>query len=244
MKELEKIGICQDGTLRVHNWQNDEQKGMQYVETMYPIAGTVSQIPYRSLRRESKFMILIDKNAVTNDNIIVVPHKGKYGKLEREIEELVQTLHPEYVTTSVHNLRNFWAKGIDSFEAIEAGVHILCIVCLIICGMSIYSSISLDTRTRRKEMAIRKVNGAQRGDIALLFGRLYIVLLAVGTLVTVPTALLLNDTVFTNMVENVPSPVLPILFGCLFTYLLVLCIVGWHILHIARVNPVEYIAKE
>ena len=188
-------------------------------------------------------MIRLDTSIDWWNEAIIVPKKGKYQRLKDKTEELVQTLHPEDVEIPVYNLRQR-RSDLESFEAIEAGVHILCIVCLIICAMSIYSSISLDTRTRRKEMAIRKVNGAQRGNIALLFGRLYIILLAVGTLVTVPTALFFNDTVFTNMVEKVPSPVLPILCGCLCTYLLVLCIVGWHILHIARVNPVEYIAKE
>ena len=244
MKELEEIGICQDGTLKTVEYLYDNQEGWHFAETVYPIAGTVSRIPYRGEKWSSRFMIRVDKNIDGWNEAIIVPKKGEYQRLKDKTEELMQTLHPEDVEIPISNFRNFWAKGIDSFETIETGVHILCIVCLIICGMSIYSSISLDTRTRRKEMAIRKVNGAQRGDIALLFGRLYIVLLAVGTLVTVPTALLLNDTVFTNMVENVPSPVLPILCGSLLTYLLVLCIVGWHILHIARVNPVEYIAKE
>ncbi len=243
MKEFEEIGICQDGTLRTEEYRCYGDEGWHNKETAYPIAGTVSHMPYCLLKWQSKFMIRLDTSIDWWNEAIIVPKKGKYQRLKDKTEELVQTLHTEDVEIPVYNLRQR-RSDLESFEAIEAGVHILCIVCLIICAMSIYSSISLDTRTRRKEMAIRKVNGAQRGDIALLFGRLYIILLAVGTLVTVPTALFFNDTVFTNMVEKVPSPVLPILCGSLLTYLLVLCIVGWHILHIARVNPVEYIAKE
>ena len=44
------------------------------------------------------------------------------------------------------------------------------------------SAITLDTHSRQKEVAIRKINGAGPRVIALLFGRLYIRLLVVAAI--------------------------------------------------------------
>ena len=233
-KYLKRAGLAEQGMLRF--WGEDN---------MFPVVGTVGDMPYEARTFNNGFpLYIIRKDVQGMDKMIVVPKKGAYKKVKSEIEDLIQKLHPEFVEESVANLHDSLSLGMNVLRGMVAGARILCIVCLIICGMSIYSSISLDTRTRRKEMAIRKVNGAQKSDIALLFGRLYIVLLAVATIVAVPVAILFNRMCANWVDVHVDTPVLLLLCGCLFTYLLVLCIVGWHILHIARVNPVEYIAKE
>ena len=232
-EDMKRAGLGEQGTIRF--WEEDD---------VYPIAGTVGDMPYMFTGTRAFPLYVIQKDAQDISEMIVVPKKGAYKKAKREVEELIQKLHPEFVDQNVVNLHENLSKDVNLFQNMMVGARILCIVCLIISAMSIYSSISLDTRTRRKEMAIRKVNGAQKSDIALLFGRLYIVLLAVGTLVAVPVAILFNRLCANWFIVHVDPPVLSILCGCLFTYLLVLCIVGWHILHIARVNPVEYITKE
>ncbi len=53
------------------------------------------------------------------------------------------------------------------------------IVSIIITLLGVYSSITLDTERRQKEVAIRKVNGAGMSHIIWLFARLYITLLMV-----------------------------------------------------------------
>ena len=53
------------------------------------------------------------------------------------------------------------------------------IVSIIITLLGVYSSITLDTERRQKEVAIRKVNGAGMSHIIWLFTRLYITLLMV-----------------------------------------------------------------
>ncbi|MCF2583568.1 ABC transporter permease, partial [Bacteroides caecigallinarum] len=55
-------------------------------------------------------------------------------------------------------------------------VLFMSIIALIISVLGIYSAITLDTEYRRKEMAIRKINGAGVRQIVLIFARLYIVL--------------------------------------------------------------------
>ncbi|MDR1339061.1 MAG: ABC transporter permease, partial [Prevotellaceae bacterium] len=54
--------------------------------------------------------------------------------------------------------------------------------------IGIYSLVSLTVEQRRKEIAIRKINGAEIRDILALFLRNYILLVVAGNLFALPVA--------------------------------------------------------
>ena len=149
------------------------------------------------------------------------------------------------------NLRDSMDSDILFFEAMQRTSWILSGVCLVICLMGIWSTIALDTRSRQKEVALRKIHGAKRGDIVLLFGRLYQWLIAVATIVSTPLIILFNTllkdwargSISSTMAEQL-SPVLPILASLILTALVIVLIVGHHILQVMKVNPAEMIVKE
>ena len=60
-------------------------------------------------------------------------------------------------------------------------------VSLIITLLGVYSAITLDTERRQKEVAIRKVNGADWKQIILLFARIKIYLLAFSAIIPFPS---------------------------------------------------------
>ena len=55
-----------------------------------------------------------------------------------------------------------------------------CAICVLICVFGFVSLVSLTCEERRKEIAIRKVNGATAGDIPAMFAKEYFVLLMIG----------------------------------------------------------------
>ena len=128
---------------------------------------------------------------------------------------------------------------------------ILSSICLVICLMGIWSTIALDTRSRQKEVALRKIHGAKRWDIILLFGRLYLWLIGIAAIISTPLILLFNTLLkdwarngFINGMAERLSPTLPILGALLLTALVILLIVGYHLHQVLRVKPAEMIAKE
>ena len=124
---------------------------------------------------------------------------------------------------------------------------ILGAVSIIICAMSIYSTIALDTRSRRKEVAIRKVHGAMRRDIYRLFGRLYFILIVLALFIAIPGAILFNqmmDGIMQGSVDATLSPVIPCILGSLVIIILIALIVGWHIRKVMKVECDEMIVKE
>ena len=117
--------------------------------------------------------------------------------------------------------------------------------------MSIYSTIALDTRSRQKEVAVRKVCGAKSRNIYRLFGRVYLLIVVLSLLIAIPVAALFHRIMFSE--DMMPpqawkgadtSPLIPCLAGSLIVIVLIAAIVLWNIRIVMRTNPSEIIAKE
>ena len=220
-----------------------------YDGRLLPVYGTYPSIPYSGMKSQHISIAIISPESDRNyDQYILVPEKGRYQDLFSEACYLYDRFNPELVDTEVYNLRDNQGAEVTILDAMRGGSFILSGICLIICAMSIYSTLLLNIRARRKEVAIRKVNGAKRRDVALLFGKLYIVLASVCIIISVPIGLLFNSLVIQMgdgfITPQSLSPLLPIAGGCIFTLLLMAVTVWGNISRIMRLNPAEYLAKE
>ena len=160
------------------------------------------------------------------------------------IEKIRQEVLPENISCQIHTFQ-------DDLYEMQAMEYILkniilffAIVSIIITLLGVYSSITLDTERRQKEVAIRKVNGAGIRHIIWLFARLYIILLVV-------TAAISFSLVY--MVLQLWKEVYTVFFNCGFWFwtgifvsvaMITALTIWFRILKIARINPVESIKNE
>lgn len=123
-------------------------------------------------------------------------------------------------------------------------VLFMAVVALIISLLGIYSAITLDTEHRRKEMAIRKINGAGTWQIVLLFARLYLVLVLTTAVVAFPIVDFLLDELRGTYHSFIDTGFL--FYGgiLLFVGLLITLAVYARIRDISRINPAEIIRSE
>ena len=176
------------------------------------------------------------------------PRKGKYNALMADAQEVVNRLSPEVVDSNVFNLRDKVGAEVTILDAMRGGSLILSGICLVICAMSLYSTLLLSVRARRKEVAIRKVNGARRADVAMMFGRLYILIAVISIVISLPVAILFNNAVINmsdgDLTAQDISPWLSVAGGVIFMLTVILVTVWGNIKGIMRLNPVEYMEKE
>ncbi len=225
------------------------------VNSTYPIAGTFDKTLLRSRDAEGQHtLVIIDPDLLNQtDKLMLLAKEGRYDAMMRDIDATIQRMEPRIVEKFVHNQMDYAMSdmGLNIVMAMRHAGWILSAVALLVCSMSVYSTIALDTRARRKEMAIRKINGAKRGDIARIFVRLYVLCLSLAIVVAVPLSYMFNGMVREYIapyycVESIVSPsVVPSLAGgILLVVLTVALIVGWQVHGIMRVNPASIIAKE
>ena len=240
---LRSVGVALNGTLTLRRF------GPIGADLVLPIAGTISYMPYE--RRQLSIAVCPAITDAMATDFVLVPRKGEYDRMMRETNAVIEQVVPTIVQPMTHNFHDYCSAALSVVNVMRFVSTILGVVSIVICAMSIYSTIALDTRSRRKEVAVRKVCGAKSGDIYRLFGRVYLLIVSMALLVALPVAVLFNDIMFSAEDLNDDtwsgadmSPLWACLMGALLIVALIVAIVGWNIRCIMRTNPAEIIAKE
>ena len=198
--------------------------------------------PHKSIN-ESREVIRTVFNDVTNTWAIEL----------KETKEAIVKAHYPYAKEDANlsldeawSLYDYLDDNNNTWNNIGFMAWIVAIITLIITLLGVYSAISIDTTRRRKEMALRKINGAVTAQIALLFARLYMKLFAISSVVSIPlSAFIIKGMILNGRYDK--GAVYAIIF-----YLFVLAImvafvaltIGFKIRRIARENPADVIKSE
>lgn len=212
----------------------------------YQIAGTFQSIPYEgSIKTDIYSFIVIDPKEVYGaTHYILVAKPGEYKEMQVAVDRMIQKLEPAVVKPMSSNLRDYMAMEMLAMEILQNIAWILAIVSLAICLISIFSTVMLDTQTRKKEVAIRKVNGALTKDITKLFGRTYLVITLIAMVFAV-VAMLLFHIVLGQMFEMVEiNPAFPISLSVVIVIGFIAAIIACQVRKIMKVDPSEILAKE
>lgn len=212
----------------------------------YQIAGTFQSIPYEgSMKTDIYSFIVIDPKEVYGaTHYILVAKPGEYKEMQVAVDRMIQKLEPAVVKPMSSNLRDYMVIEMLALEILQNIAWILAIVSLVICLISIFSTVMLDTQTRKKEVAIRKVNGALTKDITQLFGRTYLVITLIAMVFAV-VAMLLFHIVLGQMFEMVEiNPAFPIILSVVIVVGFIAAIIACQVRKIMKVDPSEILAKE
>ena len=202
---------------------------------------------------------LFDENAVDEDFFVgsvffpdsyvatyyIRVNESTSGKefLEK-LTEVCRRFVPETLPLNLHLLPDD-SEVKDVIGLMRSGLLILVVISLLLVVLSIYSSISLDTLERQKEVAIRKINGAKPADIFLLFARMYLVIFAVTYVLAVSLLMIIGIQAFEydTRIEFVRSWEWPVQLFVLTAALLAV-VTGWKIRQVMRLNPAEVVKTE
>lgn len=212
----------------------------------YQIAGMFQSIPYEGSRKTDiySFIVIDPKEVYGATHYILVAKPGEYKEMQVAVDRMIQKLEPAVVKPMSSNLRDYMAREMFALEILQNIAWILAIVSLAICLISIFSTVMLDTQTRKKEVAIRKVNGALTKDIAKLFGRTYLVI-TLTAMVFAVVAMLLFHIVLSQMFNMVEiNPVFPIILSIVIVIGFIAAIIACQVRKIMKVDPSEILAKE
>lgn len=212
----------------------------------YQIAGTFQSIPYQgSFKIDIYSFIVIDpKEAYGATHYILVAKPGEYKEMQVAVDRMIQKLEPAVVKPMSSNLRDYMARSMFALEILQNIAWILAIVSLAICLISIFSTVMLDTQTRKKEVAIRKVNGALTKDITKLFGRTYLVITLIAMVFAV-VAVLLFHIVLSQTFDMVEiNPAFPISLSVVLVIGFIAAIIACQVRKIMKVDPSEILVKE
>ena len=180
-------------------------------------------------------------------NVILKAKTGEYKQAERELAGLYREQGRYTLARApIDNLYNVCFQQLRMLDLVLQLMFIMTVVAILCIVLTLYSSASLDTRGRQKEVAIRKAHGADTRQILWLFAGPYVWQLIVSSLIT-----LLICTPFVYAItkphfdyETAKEFIVPYLTSILAVALVTLLTVGYKIYRVSQLNPATIIKKE
>ena len=169
--------------------------------------------------------------------------EGTWDACRTAIEQLCRKEAPDKEMTLV-NEEESYNKYLQSEAMLARLLAFASLVCMLVAIFGIYSLVTLTCEQRRKEIAIRKVNGATVRNILSLFYREYIVLLLLAALPAFPLAYILVKHWIETYTRQMPIPIAPALGVFLVLLLVVGLSISWRVWRAAHENPAEVIKRE
>ncbi len=161
----------------------------------------------------------------------------------RRITEICRNYVPTTLPLEVRSLADNKQTLMGSMYMTQVAMAILAIVSILLVILSIYSAISMDTVSRQKEIAIRKINGATPWIIAGIFGKAYLVIFLLAFAVAYPLVRLMLLSINDDVVKCIQGWD----WGIVIFFsvaLMVFLTTAYKIYRIMHINPAEIIKNE
>jgi len=97
---------------------------------------------------------------------------------------------------------------------------------------------------RNKEIAVRKVLGANAGNIILLFVKEYAVLIIIANIVAWPLAYLITERLLQNFAYRIEQSIFPYLIVLVFITVIAFVLIAMQCFKAAVANPVKSLRTE
>ena len=181
--------------------------------------------------------------SIGKGQILIKFHDGKWKELKNRIDSMFSREYPE-VRYRLYNTEEEYAGYLKSEDALIKLLSFVAMVCVLIAAFGIFSLITLSCEQRRKEIAVRKVNGATIRDILIMFVKEYMLLVVIAGVIAFPVGYVLMKRWLENYVEQtvISAWIYFAIFGGIM--IVIFACIGWRVWQAARQNPAEVIKSE
>ncbi len=242
--------IINESLARRMGWSPQEAIGKHIIQSYitYTIVGVVKDCHYGAPTLpipHTGFLVGEQMGLMQRSAGILFKYKeGTWNECRKALEHLYQTeCSPENILR-LNSEEEVYNNYLRSEEMLTRLLSFASLVCILTVMFGIYSLVILTCEQRRKEIAIRKVNGATVWSILFLFFREYLIMLCIAALFAFPITYVIIKQWILNYVRQVsisPLPFILILIGLALT---VIAGISWRVWKAANENPAEVIKNE
>jgi ABC-type antimicrobial peptide transport system permease subunit len=246
--------LINESAAKVFGWDNPVGKTLVYkfstingpgafkyivkgvIKNVYNNSSTipVNPIMYRYDRETPTFSVLFKYS------------EGTWKTCREKIDRLLREKYPDaYISTQtsmrILNLEEEYDKFLKSENTLITILTVISLVCVFVCVFGFVSMVSLTCEERRKEIAIRKINGATMKDILDLFFKEHLTLLVVGAAIAFPAGyIIMRRWLEGYVLQTTMSAWVHIAILLALMLAIVVC-VGGRVYRTSRENPIEAI---
>lgn len=242
--------IINESLARRMGWSPQEAIGKHIIQSYitYTIVGVVKDCHYGAPTLpipHTGFLVGEQMGLMQRSAGILFKYKeGTWNECRKALEHLYQTeCSPENILR-LNSEEEVYNNYLRSEEMLTRLLSFASLVCILTAMFGIYSLVTLTCEQRRKEIAIRKVNGATVWSILFLFFREYLIMLCIAALFAFPITYVIIKQWILNYVRQVSISPLPFILILIGPALTVIAGISWRVWKAANENPAEVIKNE
>ena len=169
---------------------------------------------------------------------------GRQKDAQAHISLILKEFYPDF-SREYADFKTVLSKNMfqdENFFSLFSGIFST--ICLVLCLLGIYSAITMNTEKRRREVAIRKINGAEIKDVVMLFSKTYIRLWSLVCLLLFPVIYFVGNQWLETFTQRISLNV--IFFAGIYISILALIffMILFRILEVARCNPTSVLKTD
>ncbi len=244
-KEEDKV-LLNETAVKLMGITHPVGKWMKTSEGVVTIVGVVKDFHIDAPTVPVRPTMITEQNNWKNGDCIHIKfHEGKWDELKAQVDSMFNTYYPDEIRRyRLENLDKTDERYLGAEKLLMVLLLITSSVCMAVSLFGIFSLVTLSCERRRKEIAIRKVNGARIGDILGMFAREYLLMLVVASVIAFPVGYAVMKRWLESYVHQTPIPIwIYVAIFAAVALLIALCI-GWRVWLAAKQNPAEVIKSE
>ena len=213
----------------------------------YKVVGVVKNFSYRSPTSKPGLIAFQRPEAqeylLNRASILFKFKEGTWNECREAIEKLHKEEFP-HAYLRLFSEEEEYGKYLRSEDALMKLLSFVSLVCVLISVFGIFSLVTLSCEQRQKEIAIRKVNGAQIRHILQMFFREYFLLLIIAAVIAFPMGyVVMRQWIETYVRQTAINGWVYVGIFVVVAVIILLCII-WCVWKAARQNPAEVIKNE
>lgn len=250
-KSLATDMLITESTARTLGWQIEDAIGKHIYpegfDEAFTVIGVIKDCQYKSPTTKVPNTAFVNtekqKNMWFRASILFKYKEGTWQECKRLIEKMYQEEHPDKVLR-LFNEDEEYDRYLRSENALQKLLLFASLICIVISIFGIYSLVTLTCEQRRKEIAIRKVNGATVKTIIRMFFKEYLLLLVASCVIAFPLSYLVMKKWIEGYNRQVEIGCLPFLYIFMGIAAIITASIGWRVWKAANENPAEVIKNE
>ena len=170
--------------------------------------------------------------------------------MRQQTEQAVkQWMHEEFTdqgdfAINFTYMEDVFEEHFTSERALLTLLSAMTMVCILIAVFGVYSLTSLSCEQRRKEIAIRKINGAEVLDIMNIFFKEHLLLLGLASLVAFPAGYVIMKRWMESYVKQTAMDAWLFVLIFLIVFVVIVFSIGSMVWKAANRNPAEVIKRD
>jgi len=235
--------VLNETALKALGWTLEEAVGKTIITSGNQVTGVIKDLRLSPMERPQPTLFHMPRER-KDIKSIVFTYEGDFEEVRQKLIDYFKEKCPHIRIFDVATPARWIENNLVSERALLKLLVVASTVSVLISLFGIFSLVNLSCERRRKEMALRKIHGAQIKDIAGLFAKEYSIILALSAIVAFPIGYAIMKKWMEVYVMQTDIPAWLYIGILLLVSLLITACVGYRVWKAANENPADVVKSE